>query len=127
MRIPQRHDVGIGSRGKDAVGLEAAGGEGVAGVREQLPGARLVAGRSLQRHHLADREPGGAEIDQRAVLVEQDSLDRQAPHSVRQAWIWRTSPDVEAPVVAASALPSTTGNRPVASSLPSSTPHWSNE
>jgi hypothetical protein len=46
-------------------------------------------------------------------------------YSACRLWTWATSPLVELSRPAADALPSTIGSRPVASSLPSSTPHWS--
>lgn len=59
-----------------------------------------------------------------ALVVEEVSHFRRAGGgNYRSACKWATRPWVELSRVEASILPSTIGKRPVASSLPSSTPH----
>ena len=85
MRIPERHDVGIGAGRKDQIGAEACRRQSRS---RHSPSARRRAARSppaaSSAMHVADREPGRVEIDQRAVLVEQYSLDDR-PHPLPRA------------------------------------------
>ncbi len=128
-RKPKLDDIHVGAGGKDGIGLEAFGGEIVARRGKQPVGLPAVALRRIHRHEIGNAEPRRVEVDKGAVLVEQYSFDLgQAAYSdPRNRWMCPTSPAVEASRFAAFSLPSTTGSSPVASSLPSSTPHWSKE
>src|SRR5690606_39170436 len=126
VRKPQVHDFAVRAGSEYGIRLEPTAGKIIAAKFQQGVCLAPVALRGLQRHEVGNGKPGGVEIHQRAVLIEENALDRHN-YSPRSRWMCFTSPAVEASLPAAFSLPSTTGSRLVASSFPSSTPHWSKE
>src|SRR5690606_9166091 len=124
---PEINNLGLGPRRKDRIRTKPVCLEIISRNIEQQVCPHAVSFCRTHRQRIADRKPRRVAVDQRTVLIEQDAFDiSQQVYSDRSCCRCRTRPAVALSRPAASSLPSTTGRSELASSLPSSTPHWSN-
>ena len=84
MRIQCGNDLGVGAGGEDRARQEAVRPLIEPDLFEQFGGALRIAICGLQGQFAREIEPGGVEIDQRAVLVEQHGADVGDPGRVSQ-------------------------------------------
>ena len=81
---PQGGDLDVGARRQDGGRIDPSAGAVVAAGRQQPVDGPLVGVDQPAHDGLVGRQPGGAEIDQGAVLVEEDGANGWCHRRARQ-------------------------------------------